>query len=145
MNTQKVIFGGLAAGVVLNVIDFITNTYILGDRMRAEMEAVAPGVADRLMGGSMIAIYVVIDFIIGIMLVGLYAAIRPRFGPGAKTAAYGAIYVWVLFLIAYSGYLFSGMMSGGTYTLASVIALINVLLASWVGGRIYTEGTPAAA
>jgi hypothetical protein len=146
MNTQKVLVGGLAAGVVLNIIDFITNTYILGDRMKAEMNAVAPGLADKMMSGGMIAAYVIMDFVVGILLVWLYAAIRPRFGPGPKTAAYGAVYVWVVFGIAYLGYLFSGMMSGATWTMASVIALINVLLASWVGARIYTEnaGAPMA-
>ncbi|MEX2152309.1 MAG: hypothetical protein WD825_03170 [Gemmatimonadaceae bacterium] len=139
MNTQKVLVGGLAAGVVLNVIDFITNTYILGDRMAAEMNAVAPGLADKMMTGGMIATYVIMDFVIGILLVWLYAAIRPRFGPGPKTAVYGGLFVWVVFGLAYLGYLFSGMMSGATWVMASVIALINVLLASWLGARIYTE------
>lgn len=145
MNTSKVLVGGLAAGVVLNVIDFITNMYILGDRMKAEMNAVAPGLADKMMTGGAIAGYVIMDFVIGIMLVWLYAAIRPRFGPGPKTAVYGALFVWLLFGIAYSGYLMSGMMSGSTFTMGSVIALINVLLASWLGARLYTEGpaTPA--
>lgn len=141
INTQKVLVGGLAAGVVLNIIDFITNKYILGDRMAAEMNAVAPGLADKMMTGGMIATYVIMDFVIGILLVWLYAAIRPRFGPGPKTAAYGALFIWVVFGLAYSGYLFNGMMSGATWTMASVIALINVLLASWVGGMLYKEDT----
>lgn len=144
INTQKVIVGGLAAGVVLNVIDFITNTYILGDRMKAEMDAVAPGLADKMMTGGMIATYVIMDFVIGILLVWLYAAIRPRFGPGPKTAMYAGLFVWAVFGLAYLGYLFSGMMSGPTWTTASVIALINVLLASWVGARVYAESDATA-
>lgn len=139
MNTQKVLVGGLAAGVVLNIIDFISNKFILGERMMTEMNAVAPGLADKMMTGSMIAAYVIMDFVIGILLVWLYAAMRPRFGPGPKTAIYGAIYIWLVFGVAYLGYLFNGMMSGTTWTMASVIALINVTLASWVGARIYSE------
>lgn len=144
MNTQKVLVGGLAAGLVMNIIDFVTNTFILGDRMKAEMDVVAPGMADRMMSGANIAIYIIMDFIVGILLVWLYAAIRPRFGPGPKTAAKSAIFVWVVFGLAYLGYLFGGMMSGATWAMTAVIALINVLLASWVGARIYKEeGAPA--
>ena len=31
----------------------------------------------------------------GLLLVWLYAAIRPRFGPGPRTATYAALVVWV--------------------------------------------------
>jgi hypothetical protein len=97
-----------------------------------------------MMTGGMIATYVIMDFVIGILLVWLYAAIRPRFGPGPKTAMYAGLFVWAVFGLAYSGYLFSGMMSGPTWTTASVIALINVLLASWLGARVYTESGATA-
>lgn len=145
INTSKVVVGGLAAGVVLNVIDFISNMYILADRMKTEMNAVAPGLADKMMSNALIPVYIVMDFVIGILLVWLYAAIRPRFGPGPKTAVYGALFIWVVFGLAYAGYLFSGMMSGATWTMLSFIALINVLLASWLGARIYTEEGPGTA
>ena len=39
MNIKKVVVGGLVAGVILNVVDFITN-YALGARMRAETDFV---------------------------------------------------------------------------------------------------------
>ena len=37
VNTKKVLIGGLVAGVVINVIDFALNTFILGARMKAEI------------------------------------------------------------------------------------------------------------
>lgn len=145
INTSKVLVGGLAAGVSLNVIDFVSNMFIMGDRMKTEMDRVAPGVSDRMMAGGNAAIFIIMNFVLGITLVWLYAAIRPRFGPGPKTAAYGALWVWVLFGIAYLGYLIGGMMSGGTWAMASVIGLINLMLASWLGARLYSEGSEAAA
>jgi hypothetical protein len=139
INTQKVIVGGLAAGVVLNVIDFVTNMYILGDRMRAESDAFKPGLSEMMNTGRAIGVYIVMDFILGILLVWTYAAIRPRFGPGMKTGTYAALLFWVLGGIFYSGYLMMGMMSAGLWGTFAIVALINLLLAVWVGGRLYTE------
>ena len=87
MNTQKIIVGGLAAGVVLNIIDWLGYGVILADRMKAELEAFKPGLSEVMSGGRSIAMAVVTDFVIGILLVWTYAAIRPRFGPGPSTAA----------------------------------------------------------
>jgi len=139
INTQKVIVGGLAAGVVMNVWDFVMNMFVLGKRMSEEMNAVAPGTAEKMMTTSAMVCYIIMDFILGIMITWLYAAMRPRFGPGFGTAAKGAIFVWVLFGIAYSGYLISGMMSMSTWTMASVGGLVNLMLAAWVGGKLYSE------
>src|SRR5437016_9561106 len=82
INTKKVLLGGIAAGVVLNVIDFVTNTYILAAQMKAAADAFKPGLSDRMMTGSAITSYIVMDFVLGVLLVWTYAAIRPRFGPG---------------------------------------------------------------
>jgi hypothetical protein len=144
INTQKVIVGGLAAGVVLNVIDFVTNWYILADRMKAEAEAFKPGLSDAMMSSKSIAIYVISDFIVGILLVWTYAAIRPRFGPGMATAAKAAIVFWVLGLVLMVGYLQMGMMTAGSWMMYSIIWLINLLLAAWVGGKLYAEEGTAA-
>jgi len=144
INTQKVIVGGLAAGVVLNVIDFVTNGYILADRMKAEAEAFKPGLSDAMMSSKSIAIYVISDFIVGILLVWTYAAIRPRFGPGMATAAKAAIVFWVLGLVLMVGYLQMGMMTVGSWMMYSIIWLINLLLAAWVGGKLYAEEGTAA-
>jgi hypothetical protein len=139
MNTTRIITGGIVAGVVLNIIDFVNNSYLMGDRMRAEMEAVAPSVAERMMSSKLIILYLAMNFVLGILLVWLYAAMRPRFGPGLGTALYGALFVWILGGIFYSGYPLSGMMSGTSYAIASVVAVVNLGLASVAGAWLYRE------
>lgn len=139
INTQKVLIGGIAAGVVMNIIDFISNTYILGARMKAEADAFKPGMADQMMSSSTMVSYIVMDFVLGILLVWTYAAIRPRFGPGLKTAAYVAVLFWLLAGIFLSGYLHMGMMSSGLWWSVAVIGLVNFFLSAWVGARIYSE------
>ena len=143
INTQKVLIGGIAAGVVMNVIDFVSNTYILGARMKAESDAFKPGMSDQMMTGSAVASYIVMDFVLGILLVWTYAAIRPRFGPGIKTAFYAALLFWVLVGISLSGYLHMGMMSAGLWWSFAFIGLVNFLLSAWVGARLYSEDATA--
>ncbi|HEY3113711.1 MAG TPA: hypothetical protein VGJ62_08505 [Gemmatimonadaceae bacterium] len=143
INTKKVLLGGLAAGVVLNVIDFATNTFILGARMKAAADAFKPGLSDQMMTGSAITSYIVMDFVLGVLLVWTYAAIRPRFGPGVRTAIYAAVLFWVLGGIFNAGYLHMGMMSSGLWFTVAFIELVNFLLAAWLGAWLYTE-EPAA-
>ena len=140
INTQKVVVGGIVAGVVMIVIDFISNMFILGARMKAESDAFKPGMADQMMQGSAIITNVVMNLILGIALVWTYAAIRPRFGPGLKTATYVAVLFWILAGIFYSGYLHMGMMSAGLWWSFAFVGLVNFLLSAWAGAKFYTEG-----
>jgi hypothetical protein len=139
INTQKVLIGGLAAGFVMNVIDFVVNMFILGARMKAEADAFKPGMSESMNSTSVMVSYIVMDFILGIALVWTYAAIRPRFGPGLKTASYAAILFWILGGVFYSGYLHNGMMSTGLWVSFAVFALVNFLVSAWVGAKLYTE------
>ena len=144
MNIKKVVIGGIVAGIVINVIDFISNTYILGARMKAESDAFKPGMADQMMTGSAIASYVIMDLVLGIALVWTYAAVRPRFGPGPRTAFFVAILFWLLALIFTAGFRQMGIMSPGLWWSFAFIGLVNFLLAAWAGAKVYSEdGAPA--
>jgi hypothetical protein len=139
INTAKVVTGGLAAGVVGNIIGYLGFGMFLGPRMEAESVAVAPALAGRGMTGSAIAAQVIISFVIGILLVWLYAAMRPRFGPGMKTATYAALAVWVCGVVFHMDWLIVGMMTASTFVLASVVALVQVIASAGVGAMLYKE------
>jgi len=139
INTNKVLIGGIAAGVVMNIIDFISYSYILGARMKAASDAFKPGLSDQMMTNSAMISNIVMDLVLGILLVWTYAAIRPRFGPGVKTAVYAAVLFWLLAGIFLSGYLHMGMMSSGLWWSFAIIGLINFLVSAWVGARLYSE------
>lgn len=143
MNTKKVLIGGFAAGVVMNAIDFVVNGYLLAARMRAETEAFKPGLSDQMMQGSAIVGYIVMDFILAFALVWTYAAIRPRFGPGIRTASYAALLFWILTMIFMSGYMHMGMTSMGLWSTFAVIGLVNYLLSAWAGAKVYSEDSAA--
>ena len=109
----------------------------------AESEAFKPGMAASMMTTSVMVSYVVMDLVLGILLVWTYAAIRPRFGPGLKTAVYAAVLFWLLAGIFYSGNLHMGMMSAGLWWSFAIVGLVNFLLSAWVGARMYSEDAVA--
>lgn len=141
MNTSKVITGGLAAGLVLNVLDFVINNYIVGARMAAEANAFKPGLGDAMMtmGGKQIAGYVIMDFVIGLLLTYTYAAMRPRFGAGAKTAVITALVFWIFGSIVSVNYMAMGIMSSGLWLTFGVIYLVCLIITALIGGKLYSE------
>jgi hypothetical protein len=143
INTQKVLIGGIVAGVVMNIIDFVSNMFIVGARMKAEADAFKPGLSDQMNQSSTMVSYIVMDLVLGILLVWTYAAIRPRFGPGMKTATYVAVLFWILAGIFLSGYLHMGMMSSGLWWTFAFIGLVNFFVSAWVGAKLYSEASAA--
>jgi hypothetical protein len=139
INTKKVLLGGLVAGVVINIIDFVANTFILGARVKAESDAFKPGMSDAMMSGSAIISFVIMDLVLGFALIWAYAAFRPRFGAGARTATYVAVLFWLLALIFTAGYRQMGIMSSGLWWSFAFIGLVNFLIAAWAGAALYSE------
>ena len=139
INTSKVLIGGLAAGVVANVVGFVGFGMLLGPRFEADAIAVAPVLQGRAMTGGAIAINVIASFAAGILLVWLYAAMRPRFGPGMKTATMAALAVWVCGFLFHLDWLIVGMMTPATYMMAAVMAVVQLLPSAAVGGMLYQE------
>src|SRR3989442_15207595 len=93
INWTRVILGGLLAGLLINTSEFILNGVILEKAWGAAMGAL--GKPTQLSGGQ-IAMFNVFGFLIGIFGVWLYAAIRPRYGAGPRTAVIAGLAVWIL-------------------------------------------------
>ncbi len=139
INTSKVVVGGLAAGVVGNIIGYIGFGLLLGPRFEAEAVAVAPVLQGRGGTGGAIATNVIGGFVVGILLVWLYAAIRPRFGPGMKTATCAALVVWVCGFLFHLDLLILGLNTAGTYAAAAIVAFVQVIASAGIGGMLYKE------
>lgn len=136
INLQRVVIGGLLAGVVLNVVDYLVYGVMLADDMNAAMQALGKGP----IGGSAIAWFVVLDFLYGIALVGAYAAIRPRFGAGPRTAVYAGLYMWVLIALLHAlGEMQMGLFPQNLFVIGTLVALVLLPVAAVVGAKFYTE------
>lgn len=136
INLKGVIIGGLVAGVVLNVIDFL----LFGVILQSEMAAFLQAAGKPPMGTGMMALFVALDFLYGVFLVWIYAAIRPRFGAGPATAIKAGLISWVA--VGLFHYLFEspmGLWPSNVLMMATVVGLVAQPLATVVGAKFYTE------
>lgn len=137
INWGKVLLGGFAAGVVINLSEMVLNTVVLGEQMATEMRAhnLDPE------GGS-IAVWVFYAFLTGVVTIWLYAAIRPRFGAGPKTALIAAFVVWLLtHFLGNVAMMNIGLVSGRMMGIGTVWGLVELLVAGLVGASLYKEET----
>jgi hypothetical protein len=142
LNWSRVIVGGLAAGLVMNIIDATTNGFLLGARWKVETEALNPGLMAKAESGTFG--WILVDFILGILTVWIYAAIRPRLGPGPRTAMTAAFVAWLAAHAAYASYAFMGYYSWSLVGASSVGGLVAALAGGYVGARLYTESASRA-
>jgi MFS family permease len=142
INWTRVILGGLLAGVVINVVEFVLNSLVLGPQFAAAMEALGkPGGMTAGVTASMVAV----GFALGIFAVWLYAAIRPRYGAGPKTAIRAGFAVWLLGYLLMSLFpIVTGLFPAGLMTIALVVGVVELPVATLLGAWLYKEEATAA-
>jgi hypothetical protein len=133
------ILGGLLAGLVINICEFLVDGLVLGD----QWTAVLKNLGRPAMGAGATAAFVVWGFLVGIAALWLYATLRPRLGRGPRTAAFAGIAVWIIgsllpTLPAVGMHLFPYHLLG--YDL--VLTLIEMVAGTVIGAWLYKE--PAA-
>jgi hypothetical protein len=90
INWGRVFLGGLAGGVTVLVIDMLVNGALVGVEWKAAYEKLGhPPTASGLI---VLAIWALL---VGISIAWLYAAARPRFGPGPGTAVKTGFAFWI--------------------------------------------------
>jgi hypothetical protein len=138
INTGKVVTGGLLAGLVFNVLDFISNSVLFAADLSANFTRLGLDPA-AMENASGIATWVIIDFLMGIVAVWTYAAIRPRFGPGAKTAAYAGAVLWLAIFLVMFGLTRAGMFPMGVSLKYGLMALVTNVVGTIAGAWAYKE------
>lgn len=136
-NRGRVILGGLLAGLVINVVEFITNGVVLREAWGKAMQALGK---PAVLSAGAIAIFNVWGFLLGIAAVWLYAAIRPRYGAGPKTAVRAGLFAWGLavFLANLGNYPLS-LFPTRLLVITSIVALVEIVIATLVGAWFYKE------
>jgi hypothetical protein len=144
MNTKRILVGGLLAATIIVVAEMLLYSGVLADAMAAAQaqKGVKP---EASWGGTL---YLVTTIPLGLLLAWLYAAIRPRFGPGPATALRAGGFLWVATWLVYyvwltpsgpgcdNGLLF---LEPGLTALVLTWELAGVLLAALATGWVYRE------
>jgi hypothetical protein len=140
INITRVLLGGLLAGLVICFGEFILGWVILGGQW-AEVLAEA-GMGE--FGGGQEASFLIVAILYGIALIWIYAAIRPRFGPGPKTAVVAGLTLWVVAWLLVCAYVIViGVFPTGLLIAAIVWGLFEFPIAAVAGASLYQESDAA--
>lgn len=136
-NRGRVVLGGLLAGVVINLVEFVTNGVVLKDAWGQVMSALQKPATPST---GEIVLFNVWGFLAGIGAVWLYAAIRPRYGQGAGTAVRAGVAVWVLaYFLANLNFYNLGLFPTRLLVITGIVGLVEVVIATVAGASIYKE------
>ena len=136
INFGRAILGGLVAGVVLNAGETLLNAVILKNQMADYLtEHKFPQVT-----GSGIGIAMAMTFVLGVVIIVGYAAIRSRFGAGPKTAVIAALFAW-FGAVVYPNVIGAGFGFIPTNVLLLLLGweIIEYIIAALVGAWLYKE------
>jgi hypothetical protein len=137
VNTGRVVLAGLAAGLVMNVVDYVVNVPVLGQQWNEATKAL--GVSVEKVSATAAIGWITMDFLGGIFIAWLYAAIRPRYGAGAATGLRAGAATWFIVHLALSALVFQGLYPQSLYVASTAGALVAALAGGWVAGWLYRE------
>jgi len=141
ININRVILGGIVAGVVGNILGYLVDGVILAPQWAAAMQALGK----PEFTGSQIAGFVILGLAYGILTIWLYAAIRPRYGAGPKTAVYAGLAGWVIgALLPNVGFMaVDGLFPSNLTVLTTAAAIVESVAATLAGAALYQEAAEA--
>jgi hypothetical protein len=136
INIGRVVLGGLLTGLVINIGESVLNGFILAKDMEEAMKSLGK----PPIGMQAVAVFIVLGFLGGIVTVWIYAAIRPRFGAGVKTAVCTGLLVWTLTsLFPAIGQAPTGIFPNRLLVIGSIWALVETPIAAVAGAWLYKE------
>ena len=137
MNVRRLLLSGIVAGMVFNLLDYIVDVVILGPQWTEGFKALGHNgfSSNQLIGSSLTG------FVGGTVAVWIYVGIRPRFGPGPKTAMYAGLAVWVvgIFLPNLIFMRIFGLFPGRLTLMTTLGALAETVPGAMIGAAIYKE------
>jgi hypothetical protein len=141
INMGRVILGGLLAGLVMNVSEFVLHAVVLGADGQKLMDDWNERGFNIQPDPMMLTWLILITFVLGFLAVWTYAAIRPRFGAGPKTAICAGLAVWAMSFLYAGVYLYAGIViyPAKLTWLPVVWGLIEIPVATVAGAWLYKE------
>jgi hypothetical protein len=135
INWARVFLGGIVAGIIVFIFEGVTNGVVLNRDMEAAMKALG-----RTMMPGALVIFAIWSLLAGISAIWLYAAARPRFGPGARTAALTGFAFWIFsYFLPSMGQWALDLFPHRLIVIGTLVGLVEVIVGSIAGAAIYKE------
>ena len=93
VNLARVILGGILAGTIINVSEWVLHDVVMREEFRSHLGSLGRTNPEDV---ATVVWWNVWGYILGFTAVWLYAAIRPRYGPGVATALRAGFAAWIL-------------------------------------------------
>jgi len=137
INMGRVLIGGIVAGLVADVLGYLVDGILLAPQWAAGMKAL--GHAN--FSSNQWIWFNLFGLVGGIVLIWVYAAIRPRFGAGVMTAVIAGLAVWVLgsLLPNLSFMWFAGLFSHHLTVLTTLGGIAEIVVGAIAGAALYQE------
>jgi len=144
INSRKVMLGGFIAGVVLSIIDVAMYGAILKAPMALAWKTAGRPTMTDAQRNLEVPLSIFLDLVVGVFLVWVYAAIRPRFGAGVGTALKAGLASWLLASLVSAAFSVQGVMPVGVMVITMLVLLVEYPIAVVIGAKIYSDdGTRA--
>jgi magnesium-transporting ATPase (P-type) len=138
INYGRVFLGGLVAGVVANACDLATGVFLMAEETDQMVQRL--GLNRDVVAGSTVAIsWIIVDFIYATLIVWTYAAVRPRLGPGPKTAMTVGLVVFGAVTAILFGFSQMGFFTTPAFMKSAFLSAVTTVLASLAGAWVYRE------
>ena len=137
INLNRVILGGIVAGIVIDLFEWVTNGVILQSQWADVMTGLGKS--------GVISIKQILAFnawglAVGILTVWAYAAMRPRLGAGARTGALAGLLIWATaYVLGGAAPVILHILPIGLMATTLAVGLVEAIVAGCVGAYFYKE------
>jgi hypothetical protein len=139
INWQRVILGGLLAGVIIDAFEGVTNGVVFASDWANVMKGLNSSTNFSVKQMAALNVW---GFLTGIAIVWLYAAIRPRFGEGPKTAVLAGAAMWFMnYGLGGAFPVVTHLYPLGLAAVTTLIGLVEAVVAALAGAWVYKEAS----
>ena len=135
INGKRIVLGGIVAAVIVNV-----GEGLLGLLLRKDYEAAIRALGIHMEPDLATLLPIAWSVVVGILAIWLYAAIRPRYGPGPRTAVRAGLALWAFSTVTFSVAMASlRIFPARLMAIATAWSLVEIIVAVVVGASLYRE------
>ncbi len=143
VNWGKFILGALIVAAICFVSDGFLHQRVVTEQWQAVIAALGATVPEH--GGFSMIWFVVFEAGRGFLAMYVYVLLRPRLGPGVKTATWAGVVTWVAFsLTGPAQFIPLGFYSTMLWFSVAVYQLVFTIIAAIMGAAPYSEKAASA-
>jgi|HubBroStandDraft_4_1064222.scaffolds.fasta_scaffold355044_2 hypothetical protein len=137
INLGRVVLGGIVAGIVINIFEGVLNGVVLANQWATVMTGLGKS---GTMSIKQIVAFNVWGLVTGILMVWLYASMRPRLGAGPKTAICAGLMIWATaYVLGSAAPVFLHLFPVGLVMTGLAVGLVETMVAGVAGAYFYKE------